>query len=193
MGTAFVARTLLKNLRQDEVPLPPEERFAGGPTMFPLKKLGIGYSILITSQSPDWSNEIEVDDDGEDANADDKKGANGKEKKPKPAAARPVQGGAKSGKKKISAPRYDFTVQFCWQVPPPDTMVELTQLYPSAAAGGNAAQPGVPVERAEMPGDELTTDETADDDSEIEGDETEEGDAAGPDEAAPAAKPNEGQ
>jgi hypothetical protein len=30
-------------------------------------------------------------------------------------------------------------VQFCWQVPLPDTMVELTQVYPGVADPANAA------------------------------------------------------
>src|SRR5581483_9634749 len=87
IGPAFVARTLLKNLRQEEMPLPLEERLPGGPTAFPLKKLGIGHSILITTQSVSWQNKLEVDDYDDETKADDK---NGGKDKPKPAVARPA-------------------------------------------------------------------------------------------------------
>jgi hypothetical protein len=89
----------------------------------------------------------------------------------------------------IAAPRYDFVVQFCWQVPPPNTMVELTQLYSSAAVAGNpvpAAAPGEPIEPA---GDEPAADDADDAEPAMEGDETEEGGPDAPDQAA--AKANE--
>ncbi|OYV85643.1 MAG: hypothetical protein B7Z73_13180 [Planctomycetia bacterium 21-64-5] len=149
-GAAFVARTLLKNLMRDEIALPLEERWEGGPTSFPLKKLGIGHPVLISTQSIAWRNKLEVDDVEEEpekpANGKDDKAAAGK--KAKPVAARPnapmpgmpaVAGGDQAKKKLIDAPRYDFVVQFCWQVPPPDTMVELVQLYPGAVDPANAA------------------------------------------------------
>jgi hypothetical protein len=200
MGPAFVARRLLKNLQQDEIPLPVEERFPGGPTAFPLKKLGIGHAILITDKNVDWQYKLEVDDYDDDSKTDDKKSDN--EKKGKP-TARPTTNagptgfgsGADRGKKKmIDAPRYEFTVQFCWQVPPPDTMVELTQLYPSAAVAGNgAAAPAAAasVEAAGMPADETADGDTSEPD--MDGDETEEGDTAAPDQAVPAGNAKEGQ
>jgi type IV pilus assembly protein PilM len=196
-GSAFVARTLLKNLLQDEIPLPVEERVPGGPTAFPLKKLGIGHPVLITTKNVDNNHKIEVDDFEDDAQAVGKKGD--KDKK-KPAAGRPTTAGppAKAGanKKWIDAPRYDFVVQFCWQVPPPATMVELTQLYPSAAVAGNPAAAAAPGEGTETPveaaaGDDPAAQDADDTEPAMDGDEAEEGgpDAAPPDQ--PAAKVNE--
>ncbi|HWB13490.1 MAG TPA: type IV pilus assembly protein PilM [Pirellulales bacterium] len=186
LGAAFVARTLLKNLREADRPLPVEERFPGGPTAFPLKKLGIGHSILITTENVNWQNQIEVDDYEDDSKTDDKKSA---DKKGKPAAGRPAgPGAADRGRVKIDAPRYDFVIQFCWQVPPPSTMVELAQLYPSAGAPGNgaAAAAGALIPGTEMP----PADETADADgseTEMEADEVEGGPgAATPDQPATA-------
>jgi type IV pilus assembly protein PilM len=146
-GEAFVARTLLKNLLQDEVPLPLEERWQGGPATFPLKKLGIGHPVLITTKSIDWRYKLEVDD----VEDEDEKPAGGKDKKSPAAGAKPANRGPmppsgstlgesnQAKKKMIDAPRYEFVVQFCWQVPLPDTMVELTQVYPGVADPANAA------------------------------------------------------
>jgi type IV pilus assembly protein PilM len=184
MGAAFVARTLLKSLRQEEIPLPADERFAGGPTAFPIKKLGIGHSVLITTNTVDWTNQIEVDDNEDDSKADDKK--KGKDKNAKAGGVPAAAAGAGRGKtKKMDAPRYDFWIQFCWQVPPPQTMVELTQLYPSAAAAGNAVPAGAPGEGAETDEPDEAVDDTSE--PEVEGDEPEEGGAAPPDRPAPAA------
>ena len=153
MGAAFVARTLLKNLLQDEVPLPALERWEGGPTTFPLKKLGISHPVLIPLKNVQWSNQIEVDDVEEAEKPGEGDGKKNDEKS-KPAAKTPNRnplGGAAIGvggdrpKKKIDAPRYDFVVQFCWQAPPPQTMVELTQIYPGAAAANAAAVAAGPV------------------------------------------------
>lgn len=169
MGAAFVARTLLKNLKQDELPLPVLERWQGGPTTFPLKKLGIGHPVLMTTRSVVWQHKLEVDDDEEaEKPADgDEKSAKGKDKKGKSAAAKPVNRGPmpagggllgadadKPKKKWIDAPRYEFVVQFCWQVPPPETMVELTQLYPGAVGLPDAAA-------AEMAADEEEADDAS--------------------------------
>ena len=39
-GYVFVRDTLLKNLRRDEVPLPPDEQPPGGPTTYPVSEIG---------------------------------------------------------------------------------------------------------------------------------------------------------
>ncbi|HVX14187.1 MAG TPA: type IV pilus assembly protein PilM [Pirellulales bacterium] len=144
-GETFVARTLLKNLRLEEVVIPKEERWEGGPATFPLKKLGIGHSVLITTNNVNWSNELEVDDieEGPENFADAKASS---EKKVGRGPARPMPptapgAGGQVKRKRIAAPRYDFWVQFCWQVPPPATMVELATLYPGAGDPGNGPVP----------------------------------------------------
>jgi type IV pilus assembly protein PilM len=158
-GETFVARTLLKNLLEDEVPIPKSEQWPGGPTMFPLKKLGIGHPVLITEKPIDWNYKLWVDDDEDDADKPGDAKAADKKASPKPgrAAAEPAgAGGAQAKKKQIDAPRYDFVVQFCWQVPPPDTMVELTALYPGAvepAAGVTAV--AEPSDETHLPDDNV--------------------------------------
>ncbi|MGH7138659.1 MAG: hypothetical protein ACREHD_23180, partial [Pirellulales bacterium] len=142
-GQTFVARTLLKNLRLEEVAIPKEEQWPGGPTMFPLKKLGIGHSVLITEKSVEWNYKLEVDDPEEDAEKPGEK----EKKNQAPRAGMPANGpmgqpgaaAAQAKKKWIDAPRYEFIVQFCWQVPSPDTMVELAAIYPGSADPANAA------------------------------------------------------
>ena len=149
-GETFVARTLLKNLLLDEVVIPKEERWDGGPTTFPLKKLGIGHPVLITTKNVVWDNKLAVDDVEEETEkpTDAKAASKNKGKPPgrpgmSPNAPMgpPGAGGAQGKKKWIDAPRYDFVVQFCWQVPPPDTMAELATLYPGAVDPANAAIP----------------------------------------------------
>jgi type IV pilus assembly protein PilM len=145
---AYIARTLMKNLMQDEISIPVEERVPGGPTAFPLKKLGIRNPILVEHKM-DWNNEIEVDDDEEEPKDVDKKDAIGKDKKSKPAANRAAggslgigpAGGNNRKTKKIKAPRCNFVLQFCWEVPQPNTMVELRNLYPSTALPANGEAP----------------------------------------------------
>ncbi|HET6882453.1 MAG TPA: type IV pilus assembly protein PilM [Pirellulales bacterium] len=168
-GETFVARTLLKNLLQDEVPIPKHEQWPGGPTTFPLKKLGIGHPVLITEKSVDWGHTLSVDDVEEetakpgDAKAADKKTPS-RSNRPTTGPGGPMgpagMGNAQAKKKEIAAPRYDFVVQFCWQVPPPDTMVELTSIYPGAAepAGAFVAEPA---EGAAAPTDESAEPEDA--------------------------------
>ncbi|HVA48321.1 MAG TPA: type IV pilus assembly protein PilM [Pirellulales bacterium] len=162
-GAAFVARTLLKNLMQDEIPLPLEERWEGGPTSFPLKKLGIGHPVLISTKNIDfkyklWIDAVQEEPQKPSNGKDDKAGAG---KKAKPAAGRAnapmpgmpgAAGGGQAEKTLIDAPRYDFFLQFCWQVPKPDTMVELVQLYPGAV--GPADAPAVQAAAGEAAADE---------------------------------------
>lgn len=153
-GQAFVARTLLKNLMLDEVVIPQGERWPGGPATFPLKKLGISHAVLISdksvAKSVDWNHKLLVDDVDEEP-----------EKKPPTArpsaqASAPMgqpagpggDNGSQTKKKPIDAPRYDFVVQFCWQVPSPDTMVELAAVYPGVVDPANAAE-GEPSDAAE--------------------------------------------
>jgi len=149
-GQTFVARTLLKNLRLEEVAIPKEEQWPGGPTTFPLKKLGIGHSVLITEKSVDWANKLEVDDleeeidkPGGEKDKNDKDKKKGQPARPGMPAngpmGQPGAAGSQAKKKWIDAPRYDFVVQFCWQVPSPDTMVELAAIYPGSADPANAA------------------------------------------------------
>jgi hypothetical protein len=68
----------------------------------------------------------------------------------------PGNAGAQAKKKFIDAPRYDFVVQFCWQVPKPDTMVELTSIYPGNGVPASQAPTDEPQE-----GDAAARGETA--------------------------------
>jgi hypothetical protein len=175
-GAAFVAETFLRQMQQDEVALPPGETWTGGPQTFPLRKLGLGFPVLITDENVDWDYELPIDADEDSALADEgKEGkADGKAAaKKKPARNNRRGGGMVFGvgadqpqTPTIPAPRYDFVIQFCWQIPPPETMVELARIYPGdvpdapveddskeaaprdAAAAGDSAK-AAPAEEAE--------------------------------------------
>jgi len=112
-GYVFVRDSFLKKLRLDEVPLPPEEQPPGGPTTYPVRKLGISAPVLINPENIKRTYKLRVEDldaEGENAGA----GAN------QNAGAGMNQGEGAGGFKMIDAPRFDFVIQFCWQVPAPN-------------------------------------------------------------------------
>lgn len=137
-GAMFVAETFLKAMQQDEVPL--DETWPGGPKTFPLRKLGLGFPVLLTDELVNWKNEIPVDADEEPAPDEEGKddGEPAKKKPPKRNQRGPgigimgpgAMGDDQAPMEMMSAPRYDFIIQFCWQIPTPETMVELAHLYP---------------------------------------------------------------
>ena len=168
-GKTFLAETLLKNMQQDEIALPADETWPGGPQTFPLRKLGLGFPVLITDMPVDWKHTIAVEADEDEADSDEEKEAGEKpvDKKKarnarRGAPAMPglmpgfgTQGNA-AGTKSLPAPRYDFIVQFCWQVPTPETMVELARIYP-----GDVPQPPASEEPAAPLGAEAAKAEPA--------------------------------
>lgn len=169
-GAAFLAETLIKNLQEDEVALPADETWAGGPQSFPLRKLGLGFPILVTDKPVDWKYMLPVEADEDEAAPDEadendadgkaagkKKAAKGRRQ---PALAGPLgmlgMDAGQAATKMIPAPRYDFIVQFCWQLPTPETMVELARLYP-----GDVPQP--PADEKNAPADEAAKPKSPDD------------------------------
>ncbi len=142
-GPAFVAETFLRQMQQDEVPLPGDETWPGGPQTFPLRKLGLGFPVLITDELVNWNYELPVDAAEEPAAPEEKEDKDGKPGAKKKSTRNNRRGAGIGGGvmglgmgfgqpqgETIPAPRYDFVIQFCWQVPTPETMVELAHLYP---------------------------------------------------------------
>ncbi|MBA4016947.1 MAG: pilus assembly protein PilM [Pirellula sp.] len=103
-GLNYLRREFLVKLLQDEVdrPTTPPELAKTLPSKLPVRKLGIRYPVLIGQGEILWNNQVDVDDP---ANAGEPR--------------------------KITVPRYDVVVQFCWQEIPP--------IKRKALAGGNAA------------------------------------------------------
>ncbi|MEX2120669.1 MAG: type IV pilus assembly protein PilM [Pirellulales bacterium] len=120
-GAQYLRNTLLRNLRQKRIAIPPDQRRPGESTTFPVGEFGIGHPVLTVDTRPDWRYQLEVDDpDAEQERA---------------------QPGAAAGKKKlITAPRYDFVVQFCWKEPAIENPALVADGQP-AAADGQAAAP----------------------------------------------------
>jgi hypothetical protein len=166
-GAVYLQRALLKNLRQDEVAIPVELRRQGGPAAFPVKKLGIGYPVVLDAGNIDDRYELTVED-FDDPDAEKKAAVDKKEKGPGRGAAGPMgrqppmgamagAGGAPGAvrTKRIPAPRFDFIVQFCWQAPSPDEMAKIAQEIPSgepipeAAVVKGAAEEAAEEEMAE--------------------------------------------
>lgn len=139
-GAVFLQKTLMKNLRLDEIEIPFGERRPGGPAAYPVKKLGIGYPVLLDTGNIDYGFTLMVEDlDGEEAKkpAADGKGAAGAQISEGVMApgANPM-GGAAAGPgnvpmKKIEAPRFDFIIQFCWQAPSPEQLEQISLQIPS--------------------------------------------------------------
>ncbi|MCE9607576.1 MAG: pilus assembly protein PilM [Planctomycetia bacterium] len=74
-------------------------------TTLPVRNLGIRYPVLIGPEGIKWSNEVSVDEPGQPA----------------------------GGAKKITVPRYDVIVQFCWQeVLPSDRGAKKTDIADAA-------------------------------------------------------------
>ena len=145
-GAVYLQKTLIKNLRKDEIELPFGERRPGGPAAYPVKKLGIGYPVLLDTGNIDYQFKLMVEDvDGEEA----KQPATGAKSRPGAAGA-PISegvmapganpmnpmGGAAAGPgnvpmKAIEAPRFDFIIQFCWQAPSPEQLEQISMQIPS--------------------------------------------------------------
>jgi hypothetical protein len=79
-GIVFLRNTILKNLRQQEIALPPKEQFPGGPTMYPVGKLGIGTPVLIGRETIKFDNKLEIDDPEADDQEEAAGGDHGKRK-----------------------------------------------------------------------------------------------------------------
>lgn len=91
-GVQFLRRTLLANLKMDEIPLPKAEQNGTGTATFPVKKLGIAFPVLVGTPNIDWDYRISVEEEVDN---------------PMPGRG-PVM-------KLQPQPRYDFVLQFCWQ------------------------------------------------------------------------------
>ncbi|MEX0713573.1 MAG: type IV pilus assembly protein PilM [Pirellulales bacterium] len=129
-GAQYLRNTLLRNLRQKRIAIPPDQRRPGESPTFPVGEFGIGYAVLIDDSRINWRYVLSVDDpDTEQERA---------------------QPGAAAGKKKeIPAPRYDFVVQFCWKEPAIENPALVADGQP-AAADGQAAPPA-PAADADQP------------------------------------------
>ncbi len=135
-GAVFLAKTLLKNLRQNEIEIPLEERQQGGPTKFPIKNLGIGYPVLVHQKAIDYGFKLEVEDLDGDEGKENGKGNAGRGNMPMQPGGMPgdMIGGAAGSQtpmKIISAPRFDFIVQFCWQAPSAEQLEKISAEIPS--------------------------------------------------------------
>lgn len=102
-GTTFVRNTLLKNLEQEELPIPPAERADNGPKTFPIKKQGIEFPVMIGKPLPEDFN-LPIDDDGEAG----PQGAAG--------VIQPGIMGQQARKTKVQR-RLNFSIEFCWRPP----------------------------------------------------------------------------
>jgi hypothetical protein len=132
-GIVFLRNTILKNLRQQEIALPPKEQFPGGPTMYPVGKLGIGTPVLIGRETIKFDNKLEIDDPEADDQEEAAGGDHGKRKGGK------AEADAHPGKKFVDAPVFEFVIQFCWKVPPPDSPALAEADLSRDAAAGNGA------------------------------------------------------
>jgi type IV pilus assembly protein PilM len=94
-GVTFVRNTLLKNLAQDELPLPLAQREAGGPKAFPVKKLGIEFPMMIGRPLPEQYQLALSEEEQSDNNG-------------MPLADSQSQ-------KTQTLTRLNFTVEFCWR------------------------------------------------------------------------------
>lgn len=103
-GQQYLRTTLLANLTQDYVPVPPEEQQALGVTRWPVKALGIKDPVIVKEGTIDWNHTVKVPEAGGD----------------EAAGANPLASGEGSGRS-ITLPKYDFILQFCWQEVPFDT------------------------------------------------------------------------
>jgi type IV pilus assembly protein PilM len=91
-GVQFLRRTLLANLKMDEIPLPKTEQNGTGTATFPVKKLGIAFPVLVGTPNIDWDYKLQVEEE---------------EDNPMPGRGPML--------KLQPQPRYDFVLQFCWQ------------------------------------------------------------------------------
>ena len=159
-GAVYLQRTLLKNLRKDQVEIPLGERVEGGPAVFPVKKLGIGYPVLLDTGNINDNYTLMVEDVDAPAPkaADGKEDAKGEEgaegKKAAATAAKTATGAGEVVWKKISAPRFDFIIQFCWQAPSADKLEQISAQIPSGQRIDEAAT-------EDEAGDEVPADENA--------------------------------
>ncbi|HEY5312774.1 MAG TPA: type IV pilus assembly protein PilM [Pirellulales bacterium] len=126
-GVTFVRNTLLKNLAQDEMPLPASQRVDGGPRSFPVKKLGIEFPMMIGRPLPEQyhlalSEEEQGDNQG-------------------------MGIGDQQQSKYQTLTRLNFTVEFCWRPHSDQTQAvkgagsTAPEGQPAAPAGDQAAQP----------------------------------------------------
>ena len=133
-GEAFLSKALLQNLRKEFVEIPLEERQPGGPIKFPVKALGISYPVLVNFKPIDYSFRLVVEDlDAEDGQA------RGGQVAPMPGMGPEMMGGVggaggPTATKTLSAPRFDFIVQFCWQAPSAEQLEKISAEIPSGEA-----------------------------------------------------------
>ncbi len=114
----YVKSTLIKNLSSEKVSIPPAERVQGEASEFDLKKLGVGFPVIV-GHSMDWNNVV-IDPTGGDEGQQ---------------AMGPGGIALPAGSKPLPQPRFDFRLQFCWQDAPAGTTP------PASADGTTAAVP----------------------------------------------------
>jgi type IV pilus assembly protein PilM len=127
-GVTFVRNTLLKNLAQDEMPLPTSQRVDGGPKFFPVKKLGIEYPMMLGRPLPEqYQLALSEEEQGDNNGA--------------------MFGEQQQQSKFQTLTRLDFTIEFCWR-PPSDQKPAVQDAgsatpegQPAAGANDQAAQP----------------------------------------------------
>lgn len=116
-GPTYVRNTLIKKLREgeQEIMLPVAGGKPGETKAFKIRDLGLKYPVLVETGNINWENTVEVED---------------------PTAA-PGPGG-QVARKQVNLPRYDFLVQYCWQVVTPE---ERGKLAPAPATDATAGVP----------------------------------------------------
>jgi len=92
--------------------------------------------VLVHQKAIDYGFKLEVEDLDGDEGKDKGKGNAGRGNMPMPAGGMPgemIGGGAGSQTpmKIISAPRFDFNVQFCWQAPSAEQLEKISAEIPS--------------------------------------------------------------
>jgi type IV pilus assembly protein PilM len=127
-GAAYVNRTFIKNLQQDELPI----QLPGQPDrIIPVKKLGIAHPILINPGGVDWEH-MEPNPDYDPLAARNEGNQQGGTTNPQ--GANPKDGVADPKKNEpavppmIKKPIFRFEVQFCWVDEPPATATQGPQV-----------------------------------------------------------------
>jgi len=120
----YLKKTLIKNLKSEKLPIPPGERKEGGPTELDLKKLGIGFPVMVEGVMD--LNFLLVDPTVMNDEA------------------QVVAAGAAPPNATKIQPRYTFIVQFCWQDSPGEPA-------PAAGDGTDATTGSLPVSPPPVP------------------------------------------
>lgn len=130
----YLKKTLIKNLRSEKLPIPARERTEGGPTELDLKKLGIGFPVMVVGEMDPNFTLVDPTVLNEEANA-----------------GNAVPGGPVPPSANKHQPRYTFTVQFCWQDSPGEPAPAAGEGTDATTGSLPASPPPGPAEAAVAP------------------------------------------